>query len=167
MGRGKLKTRVLYPGTFDPITNGHVDIIQRASDMFDEVVVALAISQEKRPMFDIKKRALMAKIATEHIKNVEITTFDTLLIDFAKKANSTIIVRGLRAVSDFEYELQMSYANSSLDPNIETIFLMPSLEHAFISSSIVRAILKHNGNVSHLVSKDILPLLGDVNVLDS
>ncbi len=167
MGRVKLKKRVLYPGTFDPITNGHVDIIQRASDMFDEVVVALAVSQDKKPMFDIQKRAIIAKIATKHIPNVTITTFDTLLIDFAKKVDSNIIVRGLRAVSDFEYELQMSYANSSLDPNIETIFLMPSLEHAFISSSIVRAILKHNGDVSHLVSKDILPLLGDVNVLNS
>jgi pantetheine-phosphate adenylyltransferase len=167
MGGTKLKTRVLYPGTFDPITNGHVDIIQRASEMFDEVVVALAVSQEKKPMFDIKKRAIMAKIATEHIPNVEITTFDNLLIDFAKKANSNIIIRGLRAVSDFEYELQMSYANSSLDPNIETIFLMPSLKHAFISSSVVRAILKHDGDVSHLVSKDILPLLGDIDVFDS
>ncbi len=167
MGRKKLKTKVLYPGTFDPITNGHVDIIQRASNMFDEVIVALAVSQDKQPMFDIQKRAIMAKIATKHIPNVEITTFDNLLIDFAKIEGSNIIIRGLRAVSDFEYELQMSYANSSLDPNIETIFLMPSLKHAFISSSVVRAILKHNGDVSHLVSKDILPLLGDIDVLNS
>jgi len=153
------KKVAIYPGTFDPITIGHMDIIKRASDIFDKVIIAIAVSTDKKPMFSLKQREKMVKIATSDLKGVEIKTFDTLLVDFAKEMNTNIILRGLRAVSDFEYELQLSYANSSLDPKIETVFLMPSLENAFISSTVVRAILKHDGPVSHLVPKEILPLL--------
>ncbi len=147
--------KALYPGTFDPITNGHLDIIKRASHIFDEVVVAVADSKAKRPMFDLVKRVEMAKLATKELKSVKVVSFDNLLVDFAKSLNIKFIVRGLRAVSDFEYELQMGYANSSLDSNIETIYLMPTLENAFISSSVVRTILSHRGDISHLVSKVI------------
>ncbi len=151
--------KVIYPGTFDPITNGHLDIITRAARIFDEVVVAVALSQEKRPMFDITTRVKMAKLATAHIPNVTIKDFDTLLVNFCKKEQAKIIIRGLRAVSDFEYELQIGYANQSLDKEIETLYLMPSLQNAFISSSVVRAILKFKGNISHLVPEAIIPLL--------
>jgi pantetheine-phosphate adenylyltransferase len=164
-----MKKRIaLYPGTFDPITNGHLDIINRANAIFDGVIVAVADSTEKKPMFDLEQRANMVKKATRGLKGIEVITFNTLLVELAKKHKTNIIIRGLRAVSDFEYELQMSYANSSLSSEIETVFLMPSLQNAFISSSIVRAILKHDGDASHLVSKEILPYLDkDANVLDT
>jgi len=151
--------KVIYPGTFDPITNGHLDIIKRACNIFDEVVVAVALSAEKKPMFDIHTRVKMAKLAVKELENVRIESFDTLLVNFCQKERAKVIIRGLRAVSDFEYELQMGYANQSLDPEIETLYLMPSLQNAFISSSVVRAILKFKGNVSHLVPHAIIPLL--------
>jgi len=151
--------KALYPGTFDPITNGHLDIIKRATHIFDEVIVAVADSKAKKPMFSLDERLNMAKEVTKDMPSVKVVSFDNLLVDFAKSLDVKFIVRGLRAVSDFEYELQMGYANSSLDPNLETIYLMPTLENAFISSSIVRAILSHNGDVSHLVSSDIIPYL--------
>ena len=154
--------RVIYPGTFDPITNGHLDIIKRAANIFDEVVVAVAKNEEKRPMFDIKTRVEMAQKATQHLSNVSVKSFDTLLVNFCQKEGSKIIIRGLRAVSDFEYELQIGYANQSLDPEIETLYLMPSLQNAFISSSVVRAILRFKGDVSHLVPSSILPMLENV-----
>jgi pantetheine-phosphate adenylyltransferase len=163
-----MKKVALYPGTFDPITNGHLDIINRANAIFDGVIVAIADSTEKKPMFDLAQRANMVKKATRGLKDIEVVTFDTLLVELAKKHDTNIIIRGLRAVSDFEYELQMSYANASLSPEIETVFLMPSLQNAFISSSIVRAILKHGGDASHLVSKEIVPYLnGENSVLDT
>ncbi len=157
----------LYPGTFDPITNGHIDIIERAGTIFDGVIVAVAESSAKKPMFSLKKRKKLIELATAHCENITIVSFDTLLVDLAKEMGTNLIVRGLRAVSDFEYELQMGYANASLDPNIETIYLMPNLPNAFISSSVVRTILHHGGDISHLVPKSILPLLGeDADVLD-
>ncbi len=154
-----MKKRALYPGTFDPVTNGHIDIIKRALPLFDEVIVAVASSTQKSPLFSLQTREKLLKEATKEFKNVKIKSFDNLLVEFAKEMETTFIIRGLRAISDFEYELQLSYANSSLDPNIETIFLMPTLENAFISSSVVRAILKHDGKISHLVPKEIVPLI--------
>ena len=155
MGSGRVK-RAIYPGTFDPITNGHLDIIKRAIHIFDEVVIAVADSSAKKPMFKLSQRVEMAKLATKEIEGVKIVSFDNLLVDFAKELDIRFIVRGLRAVSDFEYELQMGYANSSLDPNLETIYLMPTLENAFISSSVVRTILSHGGDISHLVCGDVV-----------
>lgn len=151
--------RVIYPGTFDPITNGHLDIIKRAAKLFDEVIVAVASSKEKKPMFDLQKRVSMAKVSTKMLKNVKVISFDCLLVDLCKKIDANIIIRGLRAVSDFEYELQMGYANQSLKDDLETIYLMPSLNNAFISASVVRAILQFNGNIDHLVPKEILRYL--------
>ncbi|EAJ9447898.1 pantetheine-phosphate adenylyltransferase [Campylobacter coli] len=152
----------LYPGTFDPITNGHLDVIKRALKIFDKVIVAIANSEHKKPCFSLEQRKELAKLATSHLNNVEIITFDNLLVDLAKELKVNTIVRGLRAVSDFEYELQIGYANHALWEKIETIYLMPNLKNAFISSSIVRSIASHGGDISTLVPKEILPFLKDL-----
>ena len=153
------KRRAIYPGTFDPITNGHLDIIRRASHMFDEIIVSVAVSQEKKPMFSLEQRIEMVKIATKDYPSVSVIGFNSLLIDLSDKLEANIIIRGLRAVSDFEYELQMGYANTSLKKELETVYLMPSLEHAFVSSSVVRSILHFDGKIDHLVHDDVLKLI--------
>jgi pantetheine-phosphate adenylyltransferase len=150
------KKRAIYSGTFDPITNGHIDIIKRALSVFDEVVIAVATSSAKNPMFTSEQRVDLIQKATKDLDGIIIKSFNNLLVDFAKEEQITNIIRGLRAVSDFEYELQMGYANSSLDKNIETIYFMPSLENAFISSSIIRELIKFNGDFSHLVPLEII-----------
>jgi pantetheine-phosphate adenylyltransferase len=144
-------TRAIYPGTFDPITMGHLDIIQRAYNMFDEIIVAVADSQAKKPMFSLDQRVAMVKAATEEMPNIKVVGFHKLLVDLADELDATILIRGLRAISDFEYELQMGYANASLKKDLETVFLMPSLEYGFVSSSVVRSILPFNGKVEHLL----------------
>ncbi len=149
------KRVAIYPGTFDPITNGHVDIIKRASAIFDKVFIGIAPSESKKPMFDLKDRIAMVKLATTNIFNVEVISFNGLLVNCCKEIGSKTIVRGLRAVSDFEYELQIGYANASLDKEIDTIYLMPSLESAFISSTVVRDIHRHKGKISHLIPKEV------------
>jgi pantetheine-phosphate adenylyltransferase len=148
--------RAIYPGTFDPITNGHLDIIKRGLKIFDQIIVAVAENRNKQPMFPLFQRVRMVEKAVEGLEGVEVRSFDSLLVQFAEKMGCNVIIRGLRAVSDFEYELQMGYANKSLNREIETIYLMPNLENAFISSSTVRTILKYNGDVSHLVPPAIL-----------
>jgi pantetheine-phosphate adenylyltransferase len=149
-------TKAIYPGTFDPVTNGHIDIIKRACRIFDKIIVAVADNKDKNTMFDLQKRVELMKKATRNLEKVEVASFSSLLVDFAREKECKIIIRGLRAVSDFEYELQMGYANKSLDSEIDTIYLMPNLENAFISSSVVRSILKYSGDVSHLVPKEII-----------
>lgn len=151
----------IYPGTFDPVTNGHVDVIKRAAKIFDKVIVAVAASESKQPYFSLARRVGMVKISTTDLKNVEVVGFDNLLVDFAKNCGVNVIIRGLRAVSDFEYELQIGYANAVLWDELETVYLMPSLQNAFISSSIVRSVLSHNGDVSKLVPGEILETLKD------
>jgi pantetheine-phosphate adenylyltransferase len=148
--------RAIYPGTFDPITNGHLDIIKRACKIFDEIIVAVASSDEKKPVFDLETRIAMIKTVTADFPKIKVVGFDTLLVDLSNKLDANIIIRGLRAVSDFEYELQMGYANSSLKKELETIYLMPSLDNAFISSSVVRSLLKFNGKIDHLVPAEVL-----------
>ena len=155
-GKWKMEKKAIYPGTFDPVTNGHIDIIKRACSIFDKIIIAVADNKDKKTMFDLEKRVEMMKKATKEFNKIEVKPFNSLLVDFAKKEDTKIIIRGLRAVSDFEYELQMGYANKSLNNEIDTIYLMPNLNNAFISSSVVRSILKYNGDVSHLVPKDIL-----------
>jgi len=156
-GEWKMEKKVaIYPGTFDPVTNGHIDIIKRACKIFDKIIVAVADNKDKNTMFNLETRVEFMKKATKDFEKVEVKSFNTLLVEFAKREKAFIIIRGLRAVSDFEYELQMGYANKSLDENIDTIYLMPSLENAFISSSVVRSILKYKGDVSHLVPKEIV-----------
>lgn len=149
------KRRAIYSGTFDPITNGHMDIIKRALQVFDEVIVAVANSNAKNPMFDTDTRVKLVEKATLGM-NVKAKSFNTLLVDFAKSEDINIIIRGLRAVSDFEYELQMGYANNSLDKDIDTMYFMPTLQNAFVSSSVVREVLRFQGDVSHLVPNEIL-----------
>ncbi len=145
----------VYPGTFDPLTNGHLDIIKRSCEIFDSVILAIAHSASKSPLFSVDERLEMAKLATQDFNNVYCVTFGGLLADFAKKHNAKILIRGLRVVSDFEYELQMGYTNSSLNSELDTIYFMPTLQNAFISSSIVRNILEHNGKISHLIPKKV------------
>jgi len=143
--------RAIYPGTFDPITNGHLDIMKRACVMFDEIIVAVAKSASKDPMFTHEQRIAMVEAVIEDVPKITVVGFEGLLVDLSDRLNANIIIRGLRAVSDFEYEIQMGYANASLKKELETIYLMPSLEHAFVSSSVVRSILPFNGKVKHLL----------------
>jgi len=153
----------LYPGTFDPITNGHYDIIERALKLFDRVIVAVADSHSKRPMFTLEERVSMANAAVCELKNVEVIGFDNLTIDLAREHGADILIRGLRAVSDFEYELQLGYLNHSLDKNVETVYLMPSLNNAFISSSIVRNLLSFNGRTDHLLPAQVEAIIREMN----
>jgi pantetheine-phosphate adenylyltransferase len=151
--------RAIYPGTFDPMTVGHLDIIKRACTMFDEIVVAVADSKAKKPMFNLEQRIEMVKAATIAFPKLTVVGFDSLLVTLSDELDSNIIIRGLRAVSDFEYELQMGYANASLKEDLETIYLMPSLKRAFVSSSVVRTILHFEGKVDHLVTPQVLTLI--------
>jgi pantetheine-phosphate adenylyltransferase len=157
---GIMKKIALYPGTFDPITNGHFDIIERALNLFDEVIVAVAISTDKKPMFTLDERIEMAKESVKNLQNVTVVGFDNLTVELARTYNAKVLIRGLRAVSDFEYELQLGYLNNSLDDTIETVYLMPKLQHAFISSSIVRNLLKFNAKTEHLVPKEVQKIIG-------
>ncbi|MEA3331602.1 MAG: pantetheine-phosphate adenylyltransferase [Campylobacterota bacterium] len=154
-----MKKIALYPGTFDPITNGHFDVIERALGLFDEVIVAVAISQDKKPMFTLDERIEMINKAIANLDNVSVVGFDNLTVELAKTHNATILIRGLRAVSDFEYELQLGYLNNSLDDSIETVYLMPKLQHAFISSSIVRNLLKFSAKTEHLLPKEVQQII--------
>ena len=152
----------IYPGTFDPITNGHLDVIERSSKLFDNVLVAIATSEVKQPMFILEKRLEFVEASIKRFKNVKVITFNTLLVTVMKERNCRYVIRGLRAVSDFEYELQLNFANRSLLDGFESIYLMPSLEQSFVSSSIVRSILTHGGDASHLLPKEMWKQLRDV-----
>ena len=147
--------RAIYSGTFDPITNGHMDILTRGLRIYDEIIIAVATSHSKKPMFSLDSRVRLIENATQDMDGIKVEAFDTLMVDFARKHNVFNIIRGLRTNTDFEYELQMSYANSSLDKDIDTVFLMPTLKNAFVSSSIVRELIRFNGDYSHLVPHSI------------
>ena len=151
--------KAIYPGTFDPITVGHLDIVKRACSMFDEITIAVAKSASKTPMFTLKQRIAMVEAATKEFSKVKVVGFEGLLVNLSDTLDANIIIRGLRAVSDFEYELQMGYANASLKKEIETIFLMPSLEYGFVSSSVVRSILPFDGKVEHLLHPTVLEMI--------
>ncbi len=145
--------RALCPGTFDPVTSGHLDIIARAAGLFDEVVVAVALSPDKGggPLFSIEERCTFIEDAVRHLPNVAVRPFDTLLVDFAQKMDAHVIIKGLRAVTDFEREFQMAQLNYRLDETIETMFIMSIPEFAYLSSSAVKEIARHGGDVSGLV----------------
>ena len=149
----KTKRIAIYPGTFDPVTHGHIDIIRRALGIFDKLIVSVALSPAKNPLFSVDQRVSFIQKGIKNLKNVEILPFDNLLTDFARKNNASVIIKGLRAVSDFEYELQMGLMNRNLDESIETLFMIPSQEYAFLSSSFVKEIAKHGGDINNLVPK--------------
>ena len=141
----------VYPGTFDPITNGHTDLIQRASSLFGRVIVAIAESPDKSPSFDLAARIKFANLALDELRNVEVVGFDCLLAEFVRETNAAIILRGLRAVSDFEYEFQLASMNRHLIAEAETLFLTPAEQYSFISSSLVKEIARLEGDVSAFV----------------
>ncbi|KJG25506.1 phosphopantetheine adenylyltransferase [Photobacterium iliopiscarium] len=146
-----MTTRVIYPGTFDPITNGHIDLVERAAAMFDHVIVGVAFNPSKKPLFTLEERVELAQQITAHLPNVEIVGFSGLLVNFAKEHHANILVRGLRAVSDFEYEFQLANMNRRLMPELETVFLTPAEKNSFISSTIVKEVALHKGDVSQFV----------------
>ncbi|MFL0268231.1 pantetheine-phosphate adenylyltransferase [Candidatus Clostridium radicumherbarum] len=148
--------RAVYPGSFDPITNGHLDIIKRASEIFDEVIVGALVNPDKKGLFDITERVNLIKKSTSNISNVRVESFTGLLIDFMKKTDTKIIVKGLRAISDFEYEFQMAMLNNKLDSNIETVFLMTSEKNSYISSSSIKQIAMFGGSITDFVPEIIV-----------
>lgn len=149
----------VYPGSFDPITNGHLDIIRRSCRVFDKVIVAVLVNPDKKGLFTIKERVDLIKKVIKDIPNAEVESFDGLLISFVKKKKSNIIVKGLRAVSDFEYELQMSLMNQKLDPEIETVFMMTTAKNSFLSSSSVKQVAMFGGCIKDLVPEEIIPYI--------
>ena len=149
--------RVVYPGTFDPITRGHEDLVRRASTLFDEMIVAVADSRGKRPFFDVDERVAMAKETLAAFPNVRVEGFSGLLMEFLRKHDAKIILRGLRAVSDFEYEFQMAGMNRKLYPDVETLFLTPAEQYMFISATMVREIASLGGDVSAFVNPAVIP----------
>ena len=150
-----LQQTAIYPGTFDPITNGHTDLVARASRLFDKVIVAVARSAGKNPACSLEQRLQVANVALADIPNVEVVTFEGLLVDFCKQQGAGVVIRGLRAVSDFEYEFQLASMNRRLAPEIETIFLTPSEQYSFISSTLVREIARLGGDVSEFVHPEV------------
>lgn len=153
-----MKTAV-YPGTFDPITNGHADLVQRAARLFGRVIVAVAANPGKAPAFPLPQRVNLTQAALEGLPNVEVCSFDSLLVDFMHQHGAQVILRGLRAVSDFEYEFQLASMNRALAPDIETVFLTPAEQYAFVSSSLVREVAGLGGDVSHFVHPNVVAAL--------
>lgn len=150
---------VVYPGTFDPITNGHTDLVERASRLFDKVILAIAVNPDKQDAFPIETRVSLAREVLAHIENVEVCSFDNLLVDFMRQKQAAVILRGLRAVSDFEYEFQLASMNRHLAPEVETLFLTPAEQYAYISSSLVREISSLGGDVTPFVHKKVVAAL--------
>jgi pantetheine-phosphate adenylyltransferase len=149
----------IYPGSFDPLTNGHLDVLERASKLFDRVIVAIALSETKNPLFTLEERLELMRPAVTRLKNVRADVFDGLLVEYARKQKAQAFVRGLRAVSDFEFEFQMALMNRKLDEKIETIFMMPKDTYTFISSRIVKEIVRMGGDVSPFVPSHVVVAL--------
>ncbi|MGM7635948.1 pantetheine-phosphate adenylyltransferase [Bacillus sp. Hm123] len=143
------------PGSFDPITNGHLDIIQRGAKIFDKIYVVILSNSSKAPLFSVDERLELIKTVTKHLPNVEVDHFNDLLVEYAKSVNANAILRGLRAVSDFEYEMQITSMNRVLDNHVETFFMMTNSQYSFLSSSIVKEVAKYNANISDLVPKEV------------
>ncbi len=143
----------IYPGTFDPITLGHIDIIERAANIFEKVIVTLAVNTSKTPLFSLEERLAMIHDAVDRFDNVRVAHFDGLLVDFAQSNQAQVIIRGLRAISDFEYEFQMALMNKKLAGDISTVFLMPNEKYTYLNSTIVKSVAKFHGNVDAFVTK--------------
>jgi pantetheine-phosphate adenylyltransferase len=146
-----MSTLAVYPGSFDPLTNGHVDIISRGARLFDRIIVAMLVNAEKAPLFSMAERIEIARDVFKHHTNVEVDTFDGLLVDYVERRKAQVIVRGLRAVSDFEFEFQMALMNQRLNPHIETVFMMPAEQYTYISSRLIKEVFALGGRVHGLV----------------
>ena len=146
-----MSTLAVYPGSFDPLTNGHVDIIERGARLFDRIVVAMLVNAEKSPLFSMAERVEIAGTVFKHLPNVEIDTFEGLLVDYVERRKAQVIVRGLRAVSDFEYEFQMALMNRHLEPTLETVFMMPAEQYTYLSSRLIKEVFSLGGEVRGLV----------------
>ena len=154
-----MSTKAIYPGTFDPVTLGHLDIVTRAAQMFNQVVMAVAASPSKKPMFTLEERVDLARSMVAHLPNVEVVGFSDLMANFARSQQANVLVRGLRAVSDFEYEMQLAHMNRHLLPTLESVFLMPTEGFSFISSSRVKEVARHGGDVSAFLPPYVLQAL--------
>lgn len=150
---------VIYPGTFDPITNGHVDLVERAARLFGRVVLSIAHSEKKKPLFSLEERVELCRVSLAHLDNVEVVGFSNLLIDFARSQGSRCVLRGLRAVADFEYEFQLANMNRAMDPEFESVFLTPSEHLSYISSSLVREIASLRGDITAFVPAPVAAAL--------
>ena len=154
----------IYPGTFDPVTNGHLDIMRRSVKLFDKLIVAVSLNPTKSPIFSQEKRVKFISEAIQDLENIDIVPFDSLLTRFAQSNNATVIIKGLRAVSDFEFELQMGLMNRNLDDTIETLFMIPSQEFSFLSSNLVKEVATHGGDISKLVPPGVLQGFQEINL---
>lgn len=153
--------RAIYPGSFDPVTNGHLDIIKRSADIFDEIIVGVLNNTSKSPLFSVEERVNMLKETTKDSPNVIVEQFSGLLVDFVKKTDSNVIVRGIRAITDFEYELQLAQTNHVLYPRVDTMFLTAKLEYAYLSSTTVREVAAFGGDISKFVPEYVAELIND------
>ena len=156
-----MSTLAVYPGSFDPLTNGHVDIISRGARMFDRIIVAILVNAEKSPLFSMAERVEIARAVFKNHPNVEVDTFDGLLVDYVERKGAQVIVRGLRAVSDFEFEFQMALMNQRLKPQIETVFMMPAEQYTYISSRLIKEVFSLGGQVRGLVPEIVVTRLQD------
>lgn len=156
-----METRAVYPGSFDPVTNGHIDLIQRSAALFDSVIVAVLSNTEKSPSFTVEERVVMLEEAIKDLKNVSVTSFAGLLVDFVEQIGASVIVRGIRAVSDYEYELQMALMNRRLLSRVETVFMLPAESYSFLSSNLVKEIAQHGGSIREFVPPDVEKRLND------
>lgn len=151
--------KAIYPGSFDPVTFGHLDMIERSAEIVEELIVAVLRNNAKNPLFSTEERVSMLEEMTKNMPNVKVQSFDGLLIDFAKSVGATLIIRGLRAVTDFEYELQIAQTNRIIEPEIDTLFLTTSLEYAYLSSTIVKEVASYGGDISHFVPEQLIELI--------
>lgn len=151
--------KAVYPGSFDPVTNGHLDIIERASRGVDELIIAVLVNSEKNPLFSMQERVDMLNAVTAHLDNVSVKTFDGLTVNFARENGAKLLIRGLRAVTDFEYEMQIAQTNRKLDPEIDTIFFTSSLEYSYLSSTIVKELARYGSDVSEMVPEIVAKAL--------
>lgn len=151
----------IYPGSFDPVTLGHVDIIERSAKLVDKLIIGVLINSSKKPLFSVEERVDLLQKALTHLDNVKIVSYNGLLVDFAKECEADVIIRGLRAVTDFEYELQLAQTNKKLYPNVETIFLATNVNFAYLSSSVVREIAKYGGDIKQFVPENIVQSVYD------